>query len=130
MCLCPCPHTPVLRYISVFCLCGVRTPVTFWTFFLIVKTVWGSCIFNCTRSCQLKQRFWNHLVSSGVLLSVEFHTDNIKSLLSESPSSSWFALALYWGWFMIVVASERSISANSSVQLSGNGRGGREVSPF
>lgn len=28
---------------------------------------------------------------------------------------------------MIVVASERIISANSSVQLSGNGRGGREV---
>lgn len=124
------PSPPCLKvYISVlFVWC--QKSCYFLNLFFIVKTVWGSCIFNCTRSCQLKQSFWNQLVSFGVLLSVEFHTDNIKSLLSESPSSSWFALAMYWGWFMIVVASERSISANSSVQLSGNGRGGREVSPL
>lgn len=49
-------------------------------------------------------------VSSRVLLSVDFSTDNSKSLLSESSSSSCSSiLALFRKSFMIVVASERSI---------------------
>lgn len=69
-----------------------------WTSF-ILKTAWIVCIFYFTRSCQLNQTFWKQLVSSTVLLFVDFHIDNSTSSLSESPCSSYLLSCLVLNLF-------------------------------
>lgn len=92
----------------MFHVCDIRSPITLNLFNL--KMALGCLHIPFYKALPIKPDILVQSVSSRVLLSVDFHTGNSESLLSESPSSSCSsALALFRKSFMIVVASKRSI---------------------
>lgn len=74
-------------------VCDIRTPITLNLFNL--KMALGCVHILFHKVLLVKPDILFQFVSSRVLLSVDFHTDSNKSLLSESPYSSCSAFALF-----------------------------------